>query len=75
MKALAPFQLLVLYANCADSPIKNKAKNALSLAETISPVLAGAKIGKIWIVQGKKKEIRVFKGSKSKQIESKSLFV
>ena len=38
--------LLVFPANCPDSLTRNKAKNALSLAKTISPVLAEAKIGK-----------------------------
>ena len=34
------------YMNCPSSLSRNKAKNALSLAKTISPVLARAKIGK-----------------------------
>ena len=34
---------LVLQMNCPDSLSRNKAKNALSLTKTISPVLAGQK--------------------------------
>ena len=48
--------ILVLQMNCPDSSPRNKAKNALSLAVPISPGKAGAKIGKIWFVQGKKCE-------------------
>ena len=53
MKATIP-QNPSFRSECASSPTRNKAKNALSLAATISPVLAGAKIGKIWIGQGGK---------------------
>ena len=37
-------------SECASSPTRNKAKNALSLAKTISPELATAKVGNfsIW---------------------------
>jgi hypothetical protein len=45
MKATIP-QNPSFRCECASSPTRNKAKNALSLAATISPVLAGAKIGK-----------------------------
>jgi hypothetical protein len=31
---------------CPSSPLRNKAKNALSLAKSISPEMAGAKIDK-----------------------------
>ena len=34
--------------NCPDSPIRNKAKNVLSLATSISPGMAGIKIQKFW---------------------------
>ena len=37
--------ILVLQMNCPDSSPRNKAKNALSLAKSISPEMAGAKIG------------------------------
>ena len=60
---------LVYYANCPDSLLRNKAKNALSLAAKISPFLARAKIQRNRFAQGKKREIRVFLG---KQIYRKS---
>ena len=40
--------------NCLDSPSRNKAKNALSLAKSISPELARAKIGKFLFVWEKR---------------------
>ena len=45
--------LLVFPANCPDSLTRNKAKNALSLAKTISPVLAEAKIQRFSFVTEK----------------------
>ena len=46
---------LIIQANCPDSPTRNKAKNALSLAGPIS-WLGGAKIGKFWEMQGEKQK-------------------
>jgi len=38
--------IFLLLVKCPSLLLRNKAKNALSLAKTISPVLAEAKIGK-----------------------------
>ena len=42
-----------IQANCPSSLLRNKAKNALSLAKSISPDLTGAKIDKISFSQMK----------------------
>ena len=59
-KAFIILIILVIHANCLDSLLRNKAKNALSLAETISPVLARAKIQRNWFAQGKRKKFCVY---------------
>ena len=46
--------------NCPDSLLRNKAKNALSLAMPFSLGLTGAKINKIWIGQGDEVKIVYF---------------
>jgi len=56
VKAAFPY-IPANYANCPDSLSRNKAKNALSLARSISPDLTGAKIGKKtidWLDKDKK---------------------
>jgi len=51
MKAYTISLFLKYHANCPDSLLRNKAKNALSLAMPFSLGLAGAKIDKISYVQ------------------------
>ena len=48
-----PSKSLFSNSECASSPTRNKAKNALSLAKSISPEMAGAKIGNFSFTQGK----------------------
>ena len=48
------------YANCLDSLLRNKAKNALSLSTPISPGMAGAKIRKISFRQAEKEKSGLF---------------
>jgi len=46
VKATTLTTFLLYNVSCPSSPLRNKAKNALSLAKSISPEMAGTKIGK-----------------------------